>query len=256
MGMEQQGATSPPGKRGLLDTLTQMTSGTKIGTAMKVMDTFNQIGQFLNDLKTLAPDAHKALEGSINNLKSSMTDIVSDLSGSKGATTITAAPATKSARSLLDTLTDLTGGTKIGTAMKVVDTFNKIGQFLNDLKTMAPDAHNALQGSIDNLKSSMTDIIGDFSGSKTTAQTTTASPKRGLLDTMTQLTDGTKVGTALKILNAFNQVGDFMNDLKNLDPQTHQKLQGEIDGIKSGMSGIISNIAGMMESGTATTKSS
>lgn len=67
---------------------------------MKVMDTFNQIGQFLNDLKTLAPDAHKTLESSINNLKSSMTDIVSDLSGGKSAATTTAAPASKSLLSI------------------------------------------------------------------------------------------------------------------------------------------------------------
>lgn len=80
----------------------------------------------------------------------------------------------KQSRSLLDAVTSLTDGTKLGTALKIVSAFDKVGKFINDLKGIAPEAHAALQGSITDIQNSMSDIVSNLAGNLENAGTTTA----------------------------------------------------------------------------------
>ena len=69
------------GKRGLADFLASATKGTKLGAAFDVINAFGKVSKFIKDLKNIAPAAHKALTNSIKDIKNSMNNITSKLTG-------------------------------------------------------------------------------------------------------------------------------------------------------------------------------
>ena len=60
---------------------------------------------------------------------------------------------------LLEALSSLTDGSKLGTALKVVSAFSKVEQLIADIKNLAPDVYQALAASIVDIISIMGDII-------------------------------------------------------------------------------------------------
>ena len=65
----------------------------------------------------------------------------------------------------MDILGSVTKGTKLGTAFKVIDAFGKVSKFIDDLKNLAPMVHQALNGSISDIKGSMNEIISQITNS-------------------------------------------------------------------------------------------
>ncbi|ESP03543.1 hypothetical protein LOTGIDRAFT_237655 [Lottia gigantea] len=234
-------------ERGLLDSLTGLTDGTKLGSAMKVLDAFSKVSTLISDLKNIAPEAHKALSGSIDEIKNSMGSIVTGITSALEGQTKSV-----KTRGLLDSLTGLTDGTKLGSAMKVLDAFSKVSTLISDLKNIAPEAHKALSGSIDEIKNSMGSIV---TGITSALEGQTKSVKtRGLLDSLTGLTDGTKLGSAMKVLDAFSKVSTLISDLKNIAPEAHKALSGSIDEIKNSMGSIVTGITSALEGQTKSVK--
>ena len=70
------------------------------------------------------------------------------------------------------------------------------------------------------------------------------SPERGfdLLGALGKVTDGTKMGTALKVINAFSKVHSLLDDIKNLAPELHKALNSSITDIEHAFGDIIDDI--------------
>merc|ERR1712098_624213 len=68
-------------KRGfdLLGALGKVTDGTKMGTALKVINAFSKVHSLLDDIKNLAPELHKALNSSITDIEHAFGDIIDDI---------------------------------------------------------------------------------------------------------------------------------------------------------------------------------
>ncbi|XP_048257427.1 uncharacterized protein LOC124117086 [Haliotis rufescens] len=235
---------APRGRRGLMDFLSGATNGTELGTAFKVINAFGKVSQFIDDLKNLAPDAHKALNSSISDIKGSINGIISEITSS-----LMSGGAQKSRRGLMDLLSGATNGTELGTAFKVINAFGKVSQFIDDLKNLAPDAHKALNSSISDIKGSMNGIISEITSSLMSGGAQKS--RRGLMDFLSGATNGTELGTAFKVINAFGKVSQFIDDLKNLAPDAHKALNSSISDIKGSMNGIISEITSSLMSGGA-----
>ncbi|XP_041350027.1 uncharacterized protein LOC121369178 isoform X2 [Gigantopelta aegis] len=222
-------------KRGLADFLASATKGTKLGAAFDVINAFGKVSKFIKDLKNIAPAAHKALTGSIKDIKDSMNTITSKLTGE--------IESNLGKRGLSDFLASATKGTKLGAAFDVINAFGKISKFIKDLKNIAPAAHKALTGSIKAIKDSMNNIT-----SKLTGEIESNLGKRGLADFLASATKGTKLGAAFDIISAFGKVSKFIKDLKNIAPAAHKALTGSIKAIKDSMNNITSKLTGEIES--------
>ncbi|XP_055958109.1 uncharacterized protein LOC126828323 isoform X1 [Patella vulgata] len=231
--------------RGLLDSLSSLTSGTGIGSALKVIDAFGKVSQLISDLKNIAPEAHKALNSSIADIKNSMGNIVTDI------TKAIEGGATKSVqtRGLLDSLSSLTSGTGIGSALKVIDAFGKVSQLISDLKNIAPEAHKALNSSIADIKNSMGSIVTDITKA-IEGGTTQSVQRRFLLDTIANLTTGTGIGSAFKVLDAFGKVSQLITDLKNIGPVANQALNNSVEAIRNTIPGIVGEIVKSIQKAT------
>ena len=55
------------------------------------------------------------------------------------------------------------GDTKLGTALKLVDVFSKVEKLIADVKNLAPEVHQALRVSINDITTDIEDIVDDFS---------------------------------------------------------------------------------------------
>ncbi|XP_050413969.1 uncharacterized protein LOC126828323 isoform X2 [Patella vulgata] len=231
-------------ERGLLDSLTSLTSGTGIGSALKVIDAFGKVSQLISDLKNIAPEAHKALNSSIADIKNSMGNIVTDITKAIESGT------TKSVqrRFLLDTIANLTTGTGIGSAFKVLDAFGKVSQLITDLKNIGPVANQALNNSVEAIRNTIPGIVGEIVKSIQKATNKTVQT-RGLLDSLTSLTSGTGIGSALKVIDAFGKVSQLISDLKNIAPEAHKALNSSIADIKNSMGNIVTDITKAIEGG-------
>ncbi|KAK6176501.1 hypothetical protein SNE40_014773 [Patella caerulea] len=239
------GSTKSVQTRGLLDSLSSLTSGTGIGSALKVIDAFGKVSQLISDLKNIAPEAHKALNSSIEDIKNSMGNIVTDITKSiEGG-------ATKSVqrRFLLDTIANMTSGSGIGSAFKVLDAFSKVSQLITDLKKIVPVANQALNNSVEAIRNSIPGIVGEITKAIQHASNKTVQT-RGLLDSLSSLTSGTGIGSALKVIDAFGKVSQLISDLKNIAPEAHKALNSSIADIKNSMGNIVTDITKAIEGGT------
>ncbi|XP_064606786.1 uncharacterized protein LOC135471470 [Liolophura sinensis] len=226
--------------RGLLDSLSSLTQGTKLGTAFKVIDAVGKVGSFFDQLKQLAPEVHQALNSSISEISSSLNDLVDHF-----ASQIETPASNKQARGLLDSLSSLTQGTKLGTAFKVIDAVGKIGSFFDQLKQLAPEVHQAFNSSISEISSSLNDLVNHFASQIETP--TTSKQTRGLLDSLSSLTQGTKLGTAFKVIDAVGKIGSFFDQLKQLAPEVHQALNSSISEISSSLNDLVNHFASQIE---------
>ncbi|XP_070191698.1 uncharacterized protein [Littorina saxatilis] len=224
-------------KRGfdLLGALGSVTAGTKMGTAIKVMDAFSKVQHLISDIKNLAPELHQALNASITDITNVMGDIIDEIGQAID-------PDTKSKRGfdLLGALGSVTAGTKMGTAIKVMDAFSKVQHLISDIKNLAPELHQALNASITDITNVMGDIIDEI-GQAIDPDTKS---KRGfdLLGALGSVTTGTKMGTAIKVMDAFSKVQHLISDIKNLAPELHQALNASITDITNVMGDIIDEI--------------
>merc|ERR1712098_750001 len=127
---------------------------------------------------------------------------------------------------LLGALGKVTDGTKMGTALKVINAFSKVHSLLDDIKNLAPELHKALNSSIADIEHAFGSIIDDIGA----AIDPEHKSKRGfdLLGALGKVTDGTKMGTALKVINAFSKVHSLLDDIKNLAPELPKALNSSI----------------------------
>merc|ERR1712240_398898 len=96
----------------------------------------------------------------------------------------------------------------LGALGKVTDAFSKVHSLLDDIKNLAPELHKALNSSIADIEHAFGSIIDDIGA----AIDPEHKSKRGfdLLGALGKVTDGTKMGTALKVINAFSKVHSLL----------------------------------------------
>lgn len=66
-------------------------------------------------------------------------------------------------RSILDTLASLTKNSgSLGTILKIMDVFGKVGKFIDDVKKFAPKVHDALKDSVAAIKSGINSVVSSL----------------------------------------------------------------------------------------------
>merc|ERR1719300_1712256 len=155
--------TKAPQKRGfdLLGALGKVTDGTKMGTALKVINAFSKVHSLLDDIKNLAPELHKALNSSIADIEHAFGSIIDDIGAAIG-------PEHKSKRDL-------------GFGMNMFGAFSLVEALINDIQTMSPPMVIIMGDSIAEVEQAFEEIMDEIEHSemvepvhKPTAAPTTA----------------------------------------------------------------------------------
>ncbi|XP_013417001.1 uncharacterized protein LOC106178393 isoform X1 [Lingula anatina] len=232
--------------RGLFDTLESLTSGTQLGTALKVINAVGMTQRFLSELKQLVPDIQKHLNGSIDDITTALHNIVNSITdevlsgGNVGD---------RKGRGLFDSLESLTSGTQLGTALKVINAVGMTQRFLSELKQLVPDIQKHLNGSIDDITTALHNIVNSITDEVLSGGNVGDRKGRGLFDSLESLTSGTQLGTALKVINAVGMTQRFLSELKQLVPDIQKHLNGSIDDITTALHNIVNSITDEVLSG-------
>merc|ERR1712050_700226 len=138
-----------------------------------------------------------------------------------------------SKRSLLSSLESLAGG-KFSTILDIMNAVEKVGVLANDIKDVKPELHEQLQGALSDIKESLNGLGNDIHKELIV-------PKRSLLGSLESLAGG-KFHTALDIMNAVEKVGVLAKDIKDVNPELHEQLQGAPSDIKDSLHGLGNDI--------------
>lgn len=197
----------------LLDGLTELTDGTKLGTVVKLLTLADKAHKFVNDLKHAIPDAKERLHRVLNDLENAMTDLVHHVIRELGGENLLAtAPLLEEIEKVVEDFTEKTLGKIIDLVLSIEHVLQKIE---NELPTVNDDVKHLIKDIREDIESIFHDVKSTFLG-------------YGFLDVMGDLTDGTKLGTVMKVVSLIDKFNSLVKDVKQLEPKAEQMLEHSV----------------------------
>ncbi|XP_023232437.1 uncharacterized protein LOC111632277 [Centruroides sculpturatus] len=197
----------------LLDGLTELTDGTKLSTVLRLLSLADKAHKFVNDLKHAVPDAKERLHRVLNDLENSMTDLVHHVIRELGGDNFLAAvPFLEELEEIFDEFADKTLGKVVDLVVAMEGVIRRIE---DELPVVAEDVRHLIRDIRQDFKDIMRDLKTTFLG-------------YSFLDVMGDLTDGTKLGTVMKVVSLIDKFNTLVKDVKQLEPRAEAVLEHSV----------------------------
>ncbi|XP_013794517.1 uncharacterized protein LOC106478509 [Limulus polyphemus] len=200
----------------LLDGLTKLTDGTKLGTIMRILSIADKAHKVVTDLKNFVPDLKNHLESLTGKLTESMKDLLHHtlhelgLDSKQNQNGVVRMDIGKLVNDLLEHVGD-------GILFKILDLVTKVEKAINDIKSKVPEIYLEVKDLAQEILADIREVLHEIKELLGVGY--------GFLDMLGKLTDGTSMGTIVRVLSIVEKFNKLAQDVKTIGPHAEDLLK-------------------------------
>jgi len=198
----------------LLDGLTELPGGTKLSTVLQLLSLAEKAHRVMNDAKEFVPHLEKTLNEMQSRIETHVQDFASHVLKELGLQDV-------AARSVIKKIEDLIEKVEEEGHALILDLLHKMEQTLDILEQQLPEVYEKLQKSVEEVRSIIHELLVKI-------EKELVMRSFSLLDIAGNVSGGTSLGTAFKVMSLVDKFNTVVQDAKNFGPKAQNLLQHSV----------------------------
>jgi len=198
----------------LLGGLNELSGGTKLGTVLKLLSLADKAHRVMNDAKEFAPKLEKTLDRIQARVESHARDLASHVLKELGLQDFLSQSFTKKIEDLFERVEE-------EGHILILDLLHKMEQTFNILEQKLPEIYSKLQKEVEEVRSKIHELVVEI-------EKTLVMRSFSILDIAGDVSGGTSLGTAFKVMSLLNKFNTCVQDVRNFGPKAEVLLQHSV----------------------------
>ncbi|XP_071043477.1 uncharacterized protein [Parasteatoda tepidariorum] len=202
----------------LLGSLTELSGGTKLSTALNLLSLADKAHRVVEDAKEFQPKLEKTLNKIQDRIESHVKDFATHVLKELG---LQGNDDKDTAQSIVKKIEDLFERVEHEGHILILDLLHKMEATLNLLEEKLPQEYEKLKNSVAEVRSKIHDLVNEI-------EKTLVMRSFNLLDIGGNLGEGTSLGTAFKVMSLLDKFNRVVQDARTFSPKAEVFLQHSV----------------------------
>lgn len=198
----------------LLNGLTELSGGTKLGTALKLLSLADKAHRVMEDAKEFVPHLEDTLKKMQNHVEGHVTDFAQDVLKELGLQDVVA-------KSVMNKIQDLFDKVEEEGHLLILDLMHNIEHTFDLLEEKLPEEYERVQKAVEEIKKIMHELVVEI-------EKTLVLKSYSILDIAGDLSGGSKMSTVFKVMSLVEKFNTVVQDVKNFQPRAETFLQHSV----------------------------